>query len=147
MMHEAKSFVVDGLMAEGSEGVRLCASSCGGCGSVYFPRTVSCRNPDCSSTALEEKLLEGRGILYSYTIQRYQPPNLFRIDNWEPYALGLVDLPEGIRVMGMLSGFDLDNIRIGETVKLISECLFTDPERGKVMTYKFAPEITGRDAQ
>ena len=143
-MLDQTSFVVDGLMVEGPDGARLCASVCDGCGTVYFPRPVSCRNPECSSKALQDRLLEGRGTLYSFTIQRYQPPALFRIDNWAPYALGLVELPEGIRVMGMLSGFDLDTIRIGERVRLVSECLFTDPERGRVMTYKFAPDISGR---
>lgn len=147
MMAAETSFVVDGLMTEGPEGAVLCASFCNGCGSVYFPRTVSCRNPGCQAAVLENRLLEGRGTLYSFTIQRYQPPALFRIDNWEPYALGLVELPAGLRVMGMLSGFDLDNIRIGEPVKLVSECLFSDPERGRVMTYKFTPEMTGGSPQ
>lgn len=143
MMREEPSYVVDGLMQESPDGVSLCAARCGGCGSVYFPRPASCRNPACQDSALSEALLDGRGVLYSYTIQRYQPPPLFRMDAWEPYALGLVALPEGIRVMGMLSGFDLDDIRIGEPVRLVSECLFTDPERGRVMTYKFARATTG----
>lgn len=133
------SYVIDGLLQEAPAGPRLCAARCGGCNAVYFPRPTHCRNPACTSPALEGALLEGRGQLYSYTIQRYRPPALFRMDDWEPYALGLVELPEGIRVMGMLSGFDLDNIAIGQAVQLISERLFTDPERGPVMTYKFAP--------
>ncbi|MFO7552481.1 MAG: OB-fold domain-containing protein [Haliea sp.] len=95
---------------------------------------------------LEDTLLEGWGILYSYTIQRYRPPPLFRMDDWEPYALGLVELPEGIRVMGMLSGFDLDNIRIGERVRLVSACLYTEPALGEVMTYKFTPVTTEEDS-
>lgn len=133
------SFVVDGLMEDGPDGVRLCAARCGSCGSIYFPRPLNCRNPDCVASVLEDTLLDGRGLLYSYTIQRYRPPALFRMDDWEPYALGLVELPQGIRVMGMLSGFDLNNIRIGERVKLVSECLFAEPELGEVLTYKFAP--------
>jgi len=141
-MREEMNFVVDGLMQEGPEGAALCAARCDGCGSVYFPRPAGCRNPACNETSLSEALLEGRGILYSYTIQRYEPPPLFRMDAWAPYALGLVDLPENIRVMGMLTGFDLDEIRLGEPVRLVSECLFTDPERGRVMTYKFAPVTT-----
>jgi len=135
------SYVVDGLMEEGPDGPRLCAARCSGCGCVYFPRPISCRNPDCDTPLLERVLLEGCGQLYSYTIQRYRPPALFRMDDWEPYALGIVELSQGVRVMGMLSGFDLDNIRIGEQVKLVSERLFTDPERGAVMTYKFAPTV------
>lgn len=138
MTSDTRNCIVDGLMDE-SGGTRLCAARCKGCGSVYFPRAASCRNPDCDAPALESILLAGRGHLYSYTIQRYRPPALFRMDDWEPYALGLVELPEGIRVMGMLSGVDLDNIQIGEEMSLVSEPLFTDPQRGVVVTYKFAP--------
>ena len=37
-------------------------------------------------------------------MQAYRPPALFAMDNWAPYALGLVELPEGLRVMAMLTG-------------------------------------------
>jgi uncharacterized protein len=139
-------YVIDGLLQEAPAGPRLCAARCGGCNAVYFPRPTHCRNPACTAPALEGALLEGRGQLYSFTIQRYRPPALFRMDDWEPYALGLVELPEGIRVMGMLSGFDLDNIAIGQEVKLVSERLFTDAQRGEVMTYKFAPATALEDS-
>ena len=48
--------------------------------------------------------MSGSGTLYSYTVQRYQPPPIFALADWAPYALGLVDLGQGLRVLGMVRG-------------------------------------------
>jgi hypothetical protein len=85
-------------------------------------------------------LLADRGTLYSFTIQRYRPPPLFNVDNWAPYALGLVELGAGLRVMGMLTGMALDKVAIGIPVKLVVERLYTDAQQMEVLTYKFAPD-------
>ncbi len=130
--------VADGLFEDGPGGPRLIGSRCCGCGTVYFPVAPGCRNPDCDAVELEQVLLPERGTLLSYTVQRYQPPPLFRMDHWEPYAIGLVDLGDGVEVMGMLSGFPLEAITIGEPVQLVVEQLYDDPTQGPVCTYKFA---------
>ena len=130
--------VADGLFAIDTAGPRLIGSKCLSCGTLYFPQALSCRNPACRNKQVERALLPNAGTLRSYTIQRYRPPPLFRMDNWAPYAIGLVDLGEGVEVMGMLSGIPFDAIRIGMPLMLVAECLFTDPELGPVLTYKFA---------
>jgi uncharacterized protein len=138
-MSEAQTvIVVDGLVGEGPDGPHLIGSRCKGCGTLYFPQQISCPNPDCDSKALEEATLPRQGTLYSYTIQRYQPPPLFRMDNWQPYLLGLVDMGEGVRIMGMLSGVDEGTVQIGMPLHLVTQPLFSDPDRGVVSTYKFA---------
>ena len=131
--------VVDGLVETGPDGARLIGSRCTGCDTLYFPQTVSCPNPACDAKSVEPEHLPREGVLYSYTIQRYQPPPLFRIDNWEPYILGLVDLGEGVRVMGMLTGIAEEDVQIGMALQVVTETLFADAERGEVATYKFAP--------
>jgi uncharacterized OB-fold protein len=135
--------VAEGLFELRPEGPRLIGSRCASCDTLYFPVAQSCRNPACAEKRIEPALLPASGTLLSYTIQRYQPPPLFRIDNWQPYAIGLVDLGAGVEVMGMLSGLALDAIRIGMPLRLIVETLYTDPERGDVATYKFAPVAAG----
>jgi uncharacterized OB-fold protein len=132
--------VADGLFALHGDEPRLIGTRCTACGTVYFPQAPSCRNPDCREKTVERAVLPTSGVLLSYTVQRYQPPALFRIDDWQPYAIGLVDLGDGLEVMGMLSGFALDGIAIGTRVRLVAEPLFADAERGPVLTYKFAPE-------
>ena len=88
---------------------------------------------------IERMHLPDRGTIVSFTVQRYRPPPLFRMDDWVPYAIALIDLGEGVEVMGMLSGVQLDAIRIGAAVKLVSESLFTDEDGRAVLTFKFAP--------
>ncbi|MEG8019612.1 MULTISPECIES: Zn-ribbon domain-containing OB-fold protein [Sphingomonas] len=133
--------VADGLFELHGDEPRLIGTRCAACGTVYFPQAPSCRNPDCREKTVERAVLPTRGVLVSYTVQRYQPPALFRIDDWQPYAIGLVDLGDGLEVMGMLSGFALDGIAIGTRVRLVAESLYAEAERGPVLTYKFAREI------
>lgn len=135
--------VVAGLMEETHEGPRLLGARCSGCATVYFPRVTTCRNPDCEAGAPEATLLSPRGVLFSYTVQHYQPPPLFRMQDWRPYAIGLVELDEGLRVMGMLSGVELDQIRIGEAYVLASEMLYRDEDGREVRTHVFAPAAPG----
>ena len=132
--------VADGLFEAGEDGARLIGSRCAGCDTLYFPQATSCRNPGCDDKRVARALLPARGTLHSFTIQRYRPPPLFRMDDWAPYAIGLVDLGEGVQVMGMLSGVSLDAIEIGMMLSLVAEPLYVDPERGTVLTYMFAPD-------
>ncbi len=130
--------VVEGLVETGPGGPHLIGSHCLGCGTLYFPQMPGCPNPDCHDKRLEQTLLPDEGTLYSYTIQRFQPPPLFRMDDWAPYVLGLVDLGAGLRVMGMLSGIGENDVEIGMKLRLAIEPLYHDTERGEVCTYKFA---------
>lgn len=137
--------VVEGLFVDGPD-PRLIGSRCAGCATIYFPQALSCRNPQCRVKQPERYLLPRTGTLLSFTIQRYRPPDLFRMDDWAPYAIGLVDLGERVEVMGMITGMALDAIAIGMPVTLIIEPLFVDAARGPVTTYKFAPIDADREA-
>jgi len=143
MSHMAPEFVVDGLVEITPDGPRLIGTRCAGCNTLYFPQKDSCSNPACDAKAPVLAHLPALGTLYSYTIQRYQPPALFRIDNWEPYIIGLVELDEGVRVMAMLTGISEDQLRIGMDLRLVTEELFADDARGSVLTYKFTPSGAG----
>lgn len=135
--------VVDGLVKHGPDGARLIGSRCAGCDTLYFPQRPICANPACHNKDVRVTLLPDRGTLYSYTIQRYQPPPPCRIDGWKPYMLGLIDLGGGVRVMGMLTDVEQAAVQIGMPLKLVTETLFTDAGRGAVATYKFAPVDEG----
>ncbi len=128
----------DLFRAEGDQ-ARLIGTRCTSCGTHYFPKSLSCRNPQCRDKKIEDVLLGPRGTLYSYTLQAYRPPALFRMEHWAPYMIGQVELPEGLRVMGMLTGCDNNEVRIGMDVELTVEPLYTNEEGREVMTYKFRP--------
>jgi uncharacterized OB-fold protein len=79
----------------------------------------------------------GKGTLWSYSIQDYPPPAPHKYDEpYQVYALGVVDFPAGIRVMGQMSIDNLDDLEIGREVELVIEPLYH--EDGKVHTsWKF----------
>ena len=131
--------VAEDLFRWSDEGADLVGSRCTGCGTHYFPKSLSCRNPRCDEKVVEQVLMGGQGRVHSYTVQSYQPPALFRMKPWAPYAIGLVELTCGLRVMGMLTGCALEDIRIDMPVELTVEALYRDEAGRDVMTYKFRP--------
>ena len=140
-MTVAPVLVADGLFELTEDGACLLGSRCRGCRALYFPQALSCRNPQCDDKSVEGARLPVTGTLVTFTVQRYRPPPLFRMDDWSPYAIGLVDLGEGLEVMGMIDGIALDEIRIGMTMRLIGAPLFARDDGVPVLTYKFAHEV------
>jgi uncharacterized OB-fold protein len=135
--------VAESLFKWAGATAHLIGSRCTGCGTHYFPKTLSCRNPHCAAKQIEEALLGPRGRIYSYTAQAYRPPPLFKMEPWNPYVIVSVELPEGLRVMGMLTDTPATDIHIGMDVELIAQLLYRDEEGRGVMTYKFKPMHTG----
>ena len=132
--------VVEGLFAESERGPRLLGSRCGSCGTHYFPRVTRCTAPACRSASVDDVELGPRGTLFSYTVQHYAPPPPFRYDGtFKPYAIGLVELGEGIRVVGMMKIDDTTKLRLGMPVELVIDPMGTDEQGRSVVTWKFAP--------
>jgi uncharacterized OB-fold protein len=130
--------VVEGIFTWPSDEPKLIGSRCPICGSVQFPRSNVCNNPDCDhSKGTEEILLSTEGTLYSYTIHAYdlRPPFDY---HKAPYAIGAVELPEGIIVVARLTTVDNKRLKIGMRVKLKVDKLFDDGEKIYV-TYFFEP--------
>lgn len=72
---------------------------CRACGAaIWYLRTVC---PSCMSADLEVATSRGHGRLYSFTVL-YRAGSPDR-ESEVPYALGLVDLDEGVRVLGNLA--------------------------------------------
>lgn len=131
--------VVDQLFVWSDEGANLIGSRCSSCSSYFFPKSLTCRNPNCEEKKVEEVTLSRRGKLYSYTIQEYPPPLPFKMEPFTPFGIGLVELPEGIRVLGMLTGCRLDGVKVGISVELVIERLCQNEQGDEVVTYKFKP--------
>lgn len=139
--------VVEGLFS--TKPATLLASRCDPCGSVFFPRRRFCRNPDCVRAPLRDVALSGSGTLYSFTVQHYPPPAPFRLDPaLLPYAVALVDFPEGVRVMGIVAeDTSLDGLRIGMRMRVTTGRLFTNADGADTLTWKFRPAIAGTDTK
>ncbi len=56
-----------------------------------------------------------------------------------PYAMGFVELPEGVRVQTLFSTPDIENLKIGMDVRLVIEKLHSDESGNEIITYKFRP--------
>jgi uncharacterized OB-fold protein len=83
---------------------------------------------------MEHIPLSTKGKLYSYTIIGYPPPGLTA-----PYAIGYVDLPEGVRVFSILTGWNPGTLKVGMDVELVLDTFRQDKEGNELITYKFRP--------
>lgn len=108
----------------------LIGTKCRSCGTFFFPREICCNA--CFSEDMEDVLLSNRGKLYSFTIVRQRP---MAYTGPLPYAIGLVDLPEGTRVMSLLAG-DFERFKLDMDVEMILEPI---SEGDDVVVYKFRP--------
>lgn len=132
--------VAEGLFIETAEGPRLLGSRCSGCGTPYFPRSAVCHHPECRESKIEEASFGPRGTLWSCAIQNYPPPAPARYEEpYAPYAVGMVDMPEGLRVLARISADDPEGVRAGAEVELVLERLYLDENGNEVITWKFRP--------
>ena len=77
---------------DGTRDHRLLLQSCDDCSHVYFPPRPFC--PKCSKRAVSTFAASGKATLASYVINERPHPA------WdEPYAIALVELAEGVRMM------------------------------------------------
>lgn len=132
--------VIDGLFTETPDGPRLTGSRCATCRTPYFPSAPVCHNPTCTESRIEDAMFGARGTLWSLAIQDYPPPPPAKYDEpYRPYAIGLVDLDDGLRVMGRLSTADPSSVEPGVSVDLVLEPLYHEEDGTEVLTWKFKP--------
>lgn len=130
--------IVDGLFTWPSDNPRLISSRCPVCGSIQFPKSVVCNNPECDhSETPEEYLLSQEGILYSYTVHYYSLGGPLSFHK-APYAVGAIKLPEDIIIIGRLTETDEKKLRVGMKVRLKIDKLYED-EDNIYLTYFFEP--------
>ena len=120
----------EGLLTGEIEG-KLVGLRCKACGHILPPLTMVCTN--CYKEDLEKVALSERGTLYSYTIV-YQPHERFET----PYAVGYVDLPEGLRLFSHLKMKEGKPLKVGMDVKLVTEKLWEE-NGNEIIGPKFQP--------
>jgi uncharacterized OB-fold protein len=87
----------------------LQAGRCPGCGTLRFPAAEVC--PACQSVGCEPVALSRSGTVYTFTVVYASPPGYL---GETPYAYGIVELPEGLRVTTTLTADDLSEIAVGD---------------------------------
>lgn len=132
--------VIEGLFSEMAEGPRLLGSRCTTCATPYFPKSPVCHNPDCDESRIEDATFGPHGVLFSCAVQNYPPPPPAKYDEpYQPYALGMIDMAEGLRVLGRIAADDFSKLHGGMPVELIVDRLYRDAEGHDVVTWQFRP--------
>jgi len=141
MKAEKKQYAeVEGLFTWPANEPHLIGGLCKGCNTCFFPKFSEFHKPGCSQGPVEEVLLSRRGKLASYTIQCFPVPWPFpNPEPFVPFSIGIVALPEGIEVIGQLTGVSVEDVRTGIDVELVVEKLYEDKDGNEAMTWKFRP--------
>ncbi len=90
---------------------------CQECGFIRFPPGILC--PKCHSMKADWVQLSGRGQIYSFAIYRiaFHP----EFQNKIPYAVAIIQLSEGPRLVSNVTGCKIDDIKIGMAVEVYFE--------------------------
>ncbi|MEV6395392.1 bifunctional MaoC family dehydratase N-terminal/OB-fold nucleic acid binding domain-containing protein [Streptomyces sp. NPDC051907] len=97
---------------EGVAERRLLIQRCGGCEALRFPWLPGCGA--CGSAEWDTVEAIGEGTVYSYVVMHHPPFPAFD----PPYAVGLIELAEGVRMVSNVVGTPYDKVRIGMPVRL-----------------------------
>jgi uncharacterized OB-fold protein len=122
-----------GLFTDG-DAPALLGSRCRACGAHHFPRHDTC--PYCAVEDPEPAELSRRGTLWAWTAVTAPPPGYL---GEVPYGMGVVELPEGIRVITRLTEPDPRALAAGQPMELRVVPLHRTPEGDDVITFAFAP--------
>jgi uncharacterized OB-fold protein len=120
-------------------GVSLLGSRCSTCGETSLRSNKVC--PNCGKDTVSDLPLGQRATLWTYTIARHKPPgNYLGPDPFEPFGMGLVELPEGIRVLTPID-CSIDDLEIG--MELEFRAFVRPGSSPEVVTFTFAPAGKG----
>jgi uncharacterized OB-fold protein len=94
---------------------RLLMPHCDDCGHSWFPPSLLC--PACNSSKIGWKQSSGRGTVFSFVVfHRVYHPGY---EGEVPYAVGLIELEEGPRIVSNVIGLPTDQIACGMPVKIV----------------------------
>jgi uncharacterized OB-fold protein len=119
----------------------LRGSRCNECDNVAFPVAVGCQR--CGSGEVTHFDLARRGTVWAHTVQRFapkSPPYVPAAGGFAPFAVGYVELPDGVRVEAVLERSGTEDLD-GAVVELVA----TDPvPRFATAAWRAArPEVVG----
>ncbi|MFI6857402.1 bifunctional MaoC family dehydratase N-terminal/OB-fold nucleic acid binding domain-containing protein [Streptomyces sp. NPDC050416] len=97
---------------EGVARHELLIQRCTGCGTLRFPWLPGCNS--CGWPDWDTVEASGEGTVYSYVVMHHPPFPAFE----PPFAVGLIELAEGVRIVSNVVGVPYDKVRIGMPVRL-----------------------------
>ncbi len=105
-------------------------------GKTYFPpRQVDPTNGD---TEFEKVVLPETGKVATYTVIRVAPAQW---GDMSPYAIAVVEMTDGTKVMGQMTDVDVEEVKIGMDVRVEFRRVQTEGSHGVLSYgYKFVPK-------
>jgi uncharacterized OB-fold protein len=102
---------------------KFMATVCKKCGKNYYPPMADCSN--CFQSDMEWRQMSGRGTLKTFT-KIYVPPDHFAVGlprmpfssiQFEPCPIGLLEVENGLKIMGWIPKVDEKKIKVGMKMK------------------------------
>lgn len=104
---------------------RLEAAKCKSCAMISFPPRLVC--PSCKGKSFETVRLSDEGKLVTYSIMRSASD---KFSKETPFAVGIVELSDGVRLTAQIADADPDTLDIGQRVKLVFRKIQDDGKAG-----------------
>ena len=92
---------------------KLMAGKCVKCGKIHLPPRPLCDN--CYSQQFSWQQISGWGKLLTYTVIHIAPVQFQAL---APYAVGIVELENGLKIPGMIQGVTQEELRVGMDLTL-----------------------------
>lgn len=101
---------------------KLLIQKCNSCQRLQFYPRLFCVT--CLSEDTDWRESAGEGVIYTFTIN-HRAANEY-MKNHVPYAVAMINLKEGVKMMGNIVNSRLEDIQIGAPVKVVFEKISDD---------------------
>ncbi|MCS7385198.1 MAG: Zn-ribbon domain-containing OB-fold protein [archaeon GB-1867-005] len=109
---EEKPFTIESFYQFCSEG-KFMGAKCNKCGKILVPPKPTC--PICGSRKFMWVELKRKGEVKTFTIIHVAPQQFASL---APYAVGIVELEDGVKLPGMIKDVELNKLKVGLKVKV-----------------------------
>jgi uncharacterized OB-fold protein len=106
-MSEQKPFTIEQFYKNINQG-KLLAGKCKKCGKIHLPPRPVC--DDCYSKEFDWTAVPTKGKLLTFTVIHIAP---VQFQSMAPYAMGIVQLENGLKIPGMIRAIALEQIKVG----------------------------------
>jgi uncharacterized OB-fold protein len=118
-MSEGTQFTLEQFCRYVSQG-KLMGGKCRKCGKIHFPPRPLCDS--CFSKDFEWVEISKKGKLVTYTVIHVAP---MQFQSIAPYAVGIVELENGLKIPGIIREASLEQLKIGMPLTMTFEACAT----------------------
>lgn len=115
---------------------RLEAEKCRQCNNICFPGRLVC--PECGAKEFVKIRLSGKGKIETFTVIHTAPDGFTDL---APYAVGIIEMTEGTKILAQITDCNPDNLKIGDNVVAKFRRINEEGKTGMILySYKFVPD-------